>query len=201
MAAKQEKPLQVEMLAPASLIPYAKNARKHSSAQIAQIAASIREFGFNAPVLIDENNGIVAGHGRVEAATSLGLESVPCVRLSHLTNKQRRAYILADNRIALSATWDNDLLSEEIGALVDESFGGMGLLGWTDGELAAILNGVQVDGDLGIEWADPSKIDAANEDQRHFVRVEITSGTPTAFKQWLKDAEGALSTGGLVVKF
>lgn len=98
-----------------ALIPYARNARKHSDEQVAQLAASIREFGFNNPVLVDKENGIIAGHGRVLAARKLGLESVPCLRLDHLTETQRRAYILADNRLAeLGGGWDEEMLKLEV---------------------------------------------------------------------------------------
>lgn len=96
------------------LIPYAKNPRTHSDSQVAQIAASIREFGFMNPILIDAENNIIAGHGRVLAARKLGLEEVPCVLHDHLTATQRKAYILADNKIALNAGWDEDMLRLEL---------------------------------------------------------------------------------------
>jgi len=106
-----------------ALIPYARNARKHSDEQVAQLAASIREFGFNNPVLVDKENGIIAGHGRVLAARKLGLESVPCLRLDHLTETQRKAYILADNRLAeLGGGWDEEMLGIELADLRDEQF-------------------------------------------------------------------------------
>ena len=97
-----------------SLRPYDRNARTHSLKQIAQIAASIKAFGFNNPVLIDKDGGIIAGHGRVEAAKSLGLETVPCVRLDHLDDAQKRAYILADNKLAEKAGWDPEILKIEL---------------------------------------------------------------------------------------
>ena len=96
------------------LIPYAKNARTHSDSQVAQIAASIREFGWMNPVLIDAENNIIAGHGRVLAARKLGLDEVPCVLHDHLTETQRKAYILADNKLALNAGWDEELLKVEL---------------------------------------------------------------------------------------
>ena len=100
------------------MVPYAKNAKKHDAAQVAAIAGSIREFGFNNPVLIDADNGIIAGHGRVLAAHQLGLESVPCLRLTHLSDPQKRAYILADNRMAeIGGGWDADMLAAELEAL------------------------------------------------------------------------------------
>jgi len=108
----------IEQVATASLVPYAKNAKKHDAAQVAAIAGSIREFGFNNPVLIDADNGIIAGHGRVLAAHQLGLEDVPCLRLTHLSDPQKRAYILADNRLAeLGGGWDADMLAAELEAL------------------------------------------------------------------------------------
>jgi len=99
------------------LIPYARNSRTHSEHQIAKIAASIREFGFLNPVITDGQNGIVAGHGRVMAAQKLGIAELPCVEASHLTESQKRAYIIADNRLALDAGWDNDLLKVELSEL------------------------------------------------------------------------------------
>lgn len=114
--------MNVEQIAVADLIPYARNARTHSDAQVAQIAASIREFGFNNPVLIDVDSGIIAGHGRVLAARKLGMREVPCIRLGHLTDVQRRAYILADNKLALNAGWDEAMLALELSALEIEGF-------------------------------------------------------------------------------
>ena len=96
------------------LIPYARNARTHSESQIAQIAASIKEFGFNNPILLDGENGVIAGHGRLLAAQKLGLKQVPCIELSHLSETQKKAYILADNKIALNSGWDFDTLSIEL---------------------------------------------------------------------------------------
>lgn len=98
----------------ADLIPYARNSRAHSDAQVAQIAASIREFGFRVPVIVDGENGIIAGHGRVQAALKLGLEEVPTVDGSDMTDVQRRMYVIADNKIALNATWDEEMLMLEI---------------------------------------------------------------------------------------
>ena len=104
------------------LIPFANNARTHSENQIEQIAASIKEFGFNNPVLIDKAGGIIAGHGRVLAARLLGMETVPTVELSHLNDEQRRAYILADNRLAELAGWDLDLVALELADLSEAGF-------------------------------------------------------------------------------
>lgn len=102
-----------------ALLPYARNARKHSEAQVNQIASSIREFGFNSPILVDEKDMVVAGHGRLKAAHKLGMELVPCVRLKHLNENQVKAYNLLDNQIALNAEWDRDLLKLELEQLAD----------------------------------------------------------------------------------
>src|SRR5512143_2741494 len=102
------------------LVPYARNARTHSPEQVAQIAASIVEFGFNAPILVDSNAGIIAGHGRLLAARKLGLDEVPVVVLDHLSETQRRAYIIADNKLALNAGWDEEVLAAELHVLEPE---------------------------------------------------------------------------------
>jgi hypothetical protein len=107
--------LRIEYLPVEKLRPYERNARTHSDAQIDAIAESIRQFGFNSPILIDDDNGVIAGHARLAAARKLGLDTVPCVRLSHLNDAQRRVYILADNRLAEMAVWDEELLSEFVG--------------------------------------------------------------------------------------
>ena len=120
------------------LIPYASNSRTHDDVQVAQIAASIKEFGFNNPVLIDETGGIIAGHGRVLAARKLGLDKVPTIELAHLTPNQRKAYVIADNKLALNAGWDMEMLSLEMGDLDKEGFD-LSLIGFDDNELAAIL--------------------------------------------------------------
>jgi DNA modification methylase len=113
-------PSQLEQIKTADLVPYARNAKKHDEAQVAKLAGSIREFGFNNPVLIDADNGIIAGHGRVMAAQKLALASVPCLRLSHLSETQKRAYILADNRLAeLGGGWDAEMLKLELADLGD----------------------------------------------------------------------------------
>ena len=128
----------IETLATDSLIPYARNARTHSDEQVAQIAGSIREFGFTNPVLIDACGTIIAGHGRVLAARKLGMAAVPCLRLGHLTPAQVRAYVIADNRMALSAGWDEEMLRAEIAGLQADGFD-VGQIGFTDDEIAAML--------------------------------------------------------------
>lgn len=130
----------IEHTATTALIPYARNARTHSDAQIAQVAASIREFGFTTPVLIDADNTILAGHARVLAAQRLGLASVPALRVEHLSEVQRRAYVLVDNKLALNAGWDEQMLALEIEDLQDKGFD-VSLTGFSDDELAALRLG------------------------------------------------------------
>ena len=122
------------------LVPYERNARTHSPEQVAQIAVSIQEFGFTAPILVDGNDGILAGHGRLAAAKELGLADVPVVVLDHLTAAQRRAYVLADNKLAENAGWDDALLGAELQALQLENFD-LNLLGFDPDELSEILGG------------------------------------------------------------
>jgi DNA modification methylase len=121
-----------------ALLPYARNSRTHSPKQVAQIAASIREFGFTNPVLVDADNGIVAGHGRVLAAKQLGLVEVPTISVGWLTEAQRRAYVIADNQIALNAGWDDAVLAQEVEWLQDHNFE-TGLLGFDDDFLEGLL--------------------------------------------------------------
>ena len=120
------------------LVPYVRNARTHSAAQVAQIAGSIREFGFTNPILVDGDNGVIAGHGRLLAARQLGMTEVPTIKLSHLSAAQRRAYVIADNRLALNAGWDDELLRLELGELQIEGFD-LGLIGFEPGELDALF--------------------------------------------------------------
>ena len=120
------------------LIPCGRNPRTHSDAQVAQIAASIAEFGFNNPILVDTKAGIIAGHGRLLAARKLGLKEVPVIVLDHLTEAQKRAYIIADNQLALNAGWDDELLRVELAALQEEDFD-LSLIGFEDDELARLL--------------------------------------------------------------
>src|SRR5262245_13239908 len=114
--------MRIELLPVESLRPYSRNARTHSKKQIRQIANSIQRFGFCNPVLIDDQGQIIAGHGRVEAAKLLGIAEVPTVRLSHLGDAEKRAYILADNRLAQKAGWDREILAIELQALVALNF-------------------------------------------------------------------------------
>jgi DNA modification methylase len=130
--------MQITYKAIDSLIPYVKNSRTHSDQQVAQIAASIKEFGFTNPVLLDEHGGIVAGHGRVMAARKLKLDEVPTITLGWLTDTQRRAYVIADNKLALNAGWDDEMLRLEFKSLEELGFD-LGLTGFSEDEIAALL--------------------------------------------------------------
>ncbi|MBZ0215921.1 MAG: ParB/Srx family N-terminal domain-containing protein, partial [Fimbriimonadaceae bacterium] len=136
----------IEMLAITGLRPWRRNARTHSKKQIRQIADSITAFGFTNPVLIDGENSILAGHGRVEAAKLLGLDRVPCVRLEDMTPEQKRAYVLADNKLALNAGWDDELLAEELSALlsVDLDFS-IEATGFSIPEIDTLVEGLGVE--------------------------------------------------------
>lgn len=148
--------LEIQYLPIDGLIPYARNSRTHSEAQVAQIAASIREFGFTNPVLIDGQGSIIAGHGRVLAARKLKLEQVPCIMLDHLTDTQRRAYIIADNKLALNGGWDDELLAIELGELNAAEFD-MALIGFDAAGLALAM-GLGADFEPGSE-DDQGKLD------------------------------------------
>ena len=118
----------------ADLIPYVNNSRVHSDEQVLQICSSIREFGFTNPVLIDEDNGVVAGHGRLMAAKKLGLEKVPCIILAGLSEAQKKAYVIADNQLSLTSSWNMEVLALEVEALQAEDFD-LNILGFSDEEL------------------------------------------------------------------
>ena len=127
------------------LIPYVNNSRKHSDEQVAQIASSIKEFGWTNPILIDGTNSIIAGHGRLMAARKLKMEEVPTIELSHLTDTQRKALVIADNKLALNADWDTTLLTIELDELLKDGFA-LDILGFNADELNALLEPEQVDG-------------------------------------------------------
>lgn len=148
-------PLHVEYRQVETLIPYARNPRTHNDAQIAKIAASIAEFGWTTPILIDADHGIIAGHGRLAAARKLGLADVPVIELTHLTPAQKRAYVIADNRLALDAGWDEELLALELADLTEAGFD-LALTGFDDAELLSLLT--------DAEAGDPEEPDEAPED-------------------------------------
>ena len=155
---EKNKETKYELVEVESLIPYARNARTHSDVQVAQIAASIKEFGFLSPIIITGDNTILCGHGRFYAAQKLGLKKVPCVREEYLTEAQRKAYIIADNKLSLNAGWDNDLLSIELKDLEADAFD-LSLTGFSDSELDDLLHpdseGVQDDFDVDKELKEP----------------------------------------------
>lgn len=141
-----------------SLIPYARNARTHSDAQVAQIAASIREFGWTNPILVDGESGIIAGHGRLLAARKLGMEQVPCIELAGLTETQRKAYILADNKLAMNAGWDEDMLRLELGDLAAMDFD-MRMVGFEANELSLAMG-------LGADFLPGTEEDQGRLDEK-----------------------------------
>jgi DNA modification methylase len=137
--------VQIKTVAVQQLIPYVKNSRTHSDAQVAQIAASIKEFGWTNPILVDGENGIIAGHGRLMAARKLGHTEVPVIELAHMTDSQKKAYVIADNQLAMNAGWDTSLLSLELADLKDQGFN-LDILGFDPKELDKLLEPEQVDG-------------------------------------------------------
>ena len=138
------------------LVPYARNARTHSEAQVAQIAASIKEWGWTMPVLVDEDGGIIAGHGRIMAANKLGIKEAPCMTAVGWSDAQKQAYILADNKLALNAGWDTDMLKVELGALSELDFD-LSLIGFDDSELAGFL-------DKNEGMTDPDEVPALRDE-------------------------------------
>jgi hypothetical protein len=145
--------MDVEAMPVTSLKPYARNARTHSRKQIRQIASSIRRFGFTNPVLISDDNEIVAGHGRVEAAKLLGHASVPTLRLSHLNAAERRAYVIADNKLALNAGWDREVLAIELQGLIEMDFD-LELTGFSLAEVDLVLDEAQESSHTGSTGTD-----------------------------------------------
>ena len=158
------------------LIPYARNCRTHSEAQVQQIAASIKEFGFINPIVIDSDNGIIAGHGRLLAAHKLGLKSVPCLAVGHLTKTQKQAYIIADNKLAINSGWDNDLLRVELEELKDDGFN-IDIIGFDENELKNIfLRDFSSDVDSVCEEQPPDfwiAVSFENEDQQRIIYDEL----------------------------
>ena len=165
-----------------SLIPYARNARTHSETQISQIAASIKEFGFLSPIIIAEDNTILCGHGRYYGAQKLGLKKVPCIKESHLTETQRRAYILADNKLSLNAGWDEDMLAVEMEELQNLGFD-LGLTGFDEKEIADLFaidsdEAKQDDFDVDAELEKPCK--SKTGDIWHLGKHTIICGDSTS---------------------
>ena len=167
-----------------ALILYARNSRTHSDEQVAQIAASIREFGFTNPVLVDNGGGIVAGHGRVMAARQLGMAEVPTVNVGWLNEQQRRAYVIADNQLALNAGWDDEALAAELSALDDSGFD-VGLVGFSDADMERLLGltdsnetgGQAGNSDTGINYQEKFAVlvHCKNEDHQAQVYESLTA--------------------------
>jgi ParB-like chromosome segregation protein Spo0J len=141
-----------------SLIPYINNSRTHSDEQVAQIAASIKEFGWTNPILVDGDNSIIAGHGRLLAARKLGYKEVPTIELADLTETQKKAYIIADNKLALNASWDNEILSIELGSLQSANFD-IELLGFDAIELSDLFEEQIKELKSNTEEIDPDEYD------------------------------------------
>jgi len=146
--------MQIEQRAITDLIPYINNSRKHSDEQVAQIAASIKEFGWTNPILVDGTNGLIAGHGRLLAARKLGMNKVPVIELAHLSETQKKALIIADNKLALNSDWDTDLLMLELQELNNDDYD-LSVLGFDKDELDALLNPIEPTTGLTDEDAVP----------------------------------------------
>jgi len=146
--------MKIEKRAVETLIPYINNSRKHSDSQVAQIAASIKEFGWTNPVLVDGSNGLIAGHGRLMAARKLGMKEIPVIELAHLSENQKKALIIADNKLALNSDWDTELLTLELQDLLGEEYD-LDLLGFDKDELDALLNVIEGTDGLTDEDAVP----------------------------------------------
>ena len=135
--------LSIEYHAPDQLKPYPRNARTHSKKQIRQIADSVCQFGFTNPILIDRERMILAGHGRAEAARLLGLTSIPCIRIDHMSPEQKRAYILADNKLAQNAGWDEEILATELQFLLEAKIDfDVGITGFETHEIDSLISGL-----------------------------------------------------------
>ncbi len=168
-----------KVLLVSDLVPYARNSRTHSAQQVDKIAASIKEFGFLNPIITDGENGIVAGHGRVLAAQKLGLETLPVIEAAHLTEAQRRAYVIADNRLALDAGWDNEMLKIELKDLDSEGFD-LTLTGFELGEMATLFDEQKV--------ADPKEAEFP-EDMQH--QMILSFDDEQTLEEWFNKAEAA----------
>ena len=161
----------------ADLIPYAANSRTHSDAQVAQIAASIKEFGWTNPILVDADNTIIAGHGRLLAARKLGMKEVPAIVLDHLSKSQQRALVIADNQLALNAGWDMDMLKAEIDDLIIEDFN-ISLLGFDDKFLDAlnpdVFEETRTAEEQSVEAVFEIAVSCENEDEQEKVYQILT---------------------------
>ena len=155
-----------------TLIPYINNSRKHSDEQVAQIAASIKEFGWTNPILVDGNNGLIAGHGRLLAARKLNMDKIPVIELAHLSETQKKALIIADNKLALNADWDNEILKLEINSLEDFD---LSILGFNENELANLFDELKETpiNDLDYQAAFSIIIDCKDEQEQERIFNEL----------------------------
>lgn len=165
--------LKIKYCNTADLIPYVNNSRTHSETQIQQVASSIKEFGFTNPILVDDDNGIIAGHGRLLAAQMLDLDKVPTILLSGLTDVQKKAYVIADNKLALNSGWDNELLKLELLDLQEAEFD-LDVVGFEESELLNIMLELE-QGDLDVdeEWTDMPEFDQPDDTPFRTVKVHF----------------------------
>jgi len=158
--------LAIEYRKTGELIPYINNSRTHSDQQVQQVAASIKEFGFTNPILIDENSGIIAGHGRLQAAQMMGMDEVPTITLEGLTEAQRKAYVIADNKLALNASWDLDILNIEMESLLEFDFD-FKITGFDS------IPEIEANIDYSILGEDDSELDAMAKGVRKAIQIEF----------------------------
>lgn len=169
-----DRKLQIVYRKVEDLIPYERNSRTHSEEQIEKVVASIKEFGWTNPILIDEEQGIIAGHGRLEAAKRLGMKEVPVLVLTGLTEAQKRAYIIADNKLALEAGWDEDLLKEELGWLTAHDYSSE-VTGYDEKEIQALLS---FESEAESDEEDSEVVDEAESEQPEIKDAEIIPVPP-----------------------
>lgn len=176
--------LEIEYKKSSDLIPYVNNSRTHSEAQVTQVASSIKEFGFTNPILVDEEGGIIAGHGRLLAALKLDMDKVPTITLHGLSEAQRKAYVIADNQLALNSGWDAELLKIEIGGLNELDFN-LDLLGFDDDFLNELM-------------LDPSKIGEGDDDNPYTKKADAPTYEPTGEKPDVKELYDDTKTFDLI---
>lgn len=179
------------------LIPYINNSRTHSDEQVKQIAASIKEFGFTNPILIDESKGVIAGHGRLLAASKLALAEVPTIVLEGLTEAQRKAYVIADNKLALNAGWDFEMLTTDIARLQEMDFD-VSLLGFGQAELETLL-GDSIDMSI-LDELDDDEVELFEENVRKAIQIEFEANDYEEAQELIKrfrDAGGYV--GGIII--
>jgi ParB-like chromosome segregation protein Spo0J len=186
---KMAKQLAIKYKKTEELIPYALNSRTHSEAQVAQIAASIREFGFTNPILLDGENGILAGHGRVMAARVLALDAVPTIEISNLTDGQKKAYVITDNKLALNAGWDDEILKLELQSLNDSH---QMLTGFDASELNILFNGWQPE--IDVKEKDGTNLDGITRT----IKISVSQDEETMA---LEAITNALDSAGVEYEF